>query len=237
MRAAFKFSFAISDTIFDLKAYDTVDESKVEIKRTTAFKDAVSGQVSPHPKGGKVSPEAKVAAAKISRVSVSNLTGEVVSDTQTLKGVWRAEDDFVEVSDDDLASLRIPNGEFRVVGRNGDCEYLHLKGSTYLVAPAKEGDKRFLTLLKSLQEQTNLVVEGSVRNKQRVYLLSAADGVLLLDEVAYVEEHVEEASSMLNTPEPDLTEVDEIDLSALPEITEPIRSSYLAAFNEKYGEQ
>lgn len=228
MRAAFSFSFAIDSQQFDLKAYATVDESKAEIKR-----ERITRPVAGAPKAADVS------GAKVSRVEVSS-SGMPVSPTETVKGITRGEE-FIEISDDDLADLRLSNGEFRPLG------FMHnmsarAKGQVYEVVPAKdtkESRKRFLALLWALVEDGGvLLIEGSVRGKQRLYGLveDQISHTLLLQEFAYAEEEVDTSSLPRIESLSDLgDEIPEIDLSSLPVIEKIPSSSYIVAFHEKYG--
>lgn len=233
MRAAFSFSFAIGGQQFDLKAYPTVDESKVEVKRSQAYKQP-SGQVTSD------KPES------VKRVTVAESTGEVLDKAQVIKGVWRNEHEFVEITDDDLADLRMSNGEFRVVGWApiySQPVSFRSKGPIYDVLPAKdtkEARKRFLGLLWAMVDNGSmLIVEGSVRGKQRLYGLveDQVDHVLMLQEFAYADEYVQ-VESTLGADLSDLgDEIPEVDDSGVPVLEEVPSSSYVAAFNEKYGEQ
>lgn len=234
MRAAFSLSFAVDGLVFDLKAFPTLDESQTEIKRTTAFKDVLTGAVSDKKAPKKVTAE----DAKIERVSVSKSTGEVVSDDQVVKGIW-GEDGFVEISDESLSELRMSNGEFRVIGTAEDVA-VETKGSSYALMPAKstkEARARFAGLREAMQhsEENMIFIEGSVRNKQRLYVMFANShsDVVYLQEVAYAEEMLD-VEDVYGTLSEDI-EPEDIYLS-IPRAYEVPSSGYITAFNDNYGD-
>src|SRR5206468_5916994 len=116
---------------------------------------------------------------------------EVVDRTDTVKGYEFSKDQYVILSTEELKALEekatstIDVQEF-VPLEKVDREYLE---KVYYLGPDKGGDRAYRLLCKALQETGRAALgQYAARGQQHLVLLRAVNGVLVLEQLHYVDE-------------------------------------------------
>lgn len=130
------------------------------------------------------------APIKMRRFNTAN--GEEVPYSEVVKGYEVSKDQFVVVTEEDMAKLPLPTAKRAEVLQFTDpakVDRLMASGKVYYVLPEKIGEQAF-ALLATTMRRTRLaaVVKIAIRQRERLGLLLERDGILVLSMLLWADE-------------------------------------------------